>query len=81
MIVRGTFPVNVSLEEAVDKARMARQIMTKYPEVRLATSQIGRPDDGTDPTGYYNVECFVPLMPPDEWRRPKGSHAPARKRN
>jgi heavy metal efflux system protein len=72
MIVRGTFPVNVSLEEAVDKARMARQIITKYPEVRLATSQIGRPDDGTDPTGYYNVECFVPLMPPDEWKAPEG---------
>ena len=62
MIVRGTFPVNVSLEEAVEKAKIARNIMIKYPEVRLATSQIGRPDDGTDPTGYYNVECFVPLF-------------------
>ena len=72
MIVRGTFPVNVSLEEAVEKAKIARNIMTKYPEVRLATSQIGRPDDGTDPTGYYNVECFVPLYPPDEWPKIDG---------
>src|SRR5262249_54307642 len=72
MIVRGTFPVNVSLDEAVDKAKIARNIMVKYPEVRLATSQIGRPDDGTDPTGYYNVECFVPLYPPDEWPKIDG---------
>jgi cobalt-zinc-cadmium resistance protein CzcA len=72
MIVRGTFPVNVSLEEAVEKAKIARNIMIKYPEVRLATSQIGRPDDGTDPTGYYNVECFVPLYPPDEWPKIDG---------
>jgi cobalt-zinc-cadmium resistance protein CzcA len=67
MIVRGTFPVNVSLEEAVKKSAIARRIMTSFPEVRLATSQIGRPDDGTDPTGYFNAECFVPLLPPDEW--------------
>ena len=67
MIVRGTFPVNVSLAEAVEKSQIARKIMTSFPEVRLATSQIGRPDDGTDPTGYYNAECFVPLLPPSEW--------------
>jgi cobalt-zinc-cadmium resistance protein CzcA len=72
MIVRGTFPVNVSLEEAASKAKIAREIMCRYPEVRLATAQIGRPDDGTDPTGYYNVECFVPLNMPDEWPIPPG---------
>jgi cobalt-zinc-cadmium resistance protein CzcA len=72
MIVRGTFPVNVSLEEAVAKAKIARHIMTQYPEVRLATAQVGRPDDGTDPTGYYNVECFVPLHLPEDWPVPPG---------
>jgi heavy metal efflux system protein len=65
--VRGTFPVNVSLEEAADKARIARQIMRSYPEVDLVASQIGRPDDGTDPTGFYNVEFNVPLRPDKEW--------------
>jgi len=67
MVVRGTFPVNVSLAEAVEKSKIARKIITSFPEVRLATSQIGRPDDGTDPTGYYNAECFVPLLPPSDW--------------
>jgi cobalt-zinc-cadmium resistance protein CzcA len=65
--VRGTFPVNVSLEEAADKARRAREIMRQYPEVELVTSQVGRPDDGTDPTGFYNVEFFVPLKPTSQW--------------
>ncbi|MBI2826744.1 MAG: efflux RND transporter permease subunit [Planctomycetia bacterium] len=72
MIVRGTFPVNVSLEEVVDKARIARHLMIQYPEIRLVTSQIGRPDDGTDPTGYYNVECFVPLYRRDQWPKHDG---------
>jgi cobalt-zinc-cadmium resistance protein CzcA len=72
MVVRGTFPVNVSLKEAASKARIARHIMSKFPEVRLVTSQVGRPDDGTDPIGYYNVECFVPLKQPDDWPIPEG---------
>jgi cobalt-zinc-cadmium resistance protein CzcA len=67
MVVRGTFPVNVSLQEASEKARIARHIMTQFGEVRLAASQVGRPDDGTDPIGYYNAECFVPLKAPDDW--------------
>ncbi|HEX4130303.1 MAG TPA: efflux RND transporter permease subunit [Pirellulales bacterium] len=78
LVVRGTFPVNVSLQEVVEKARIARRIMSQYEEVRLVTAQVGRPDDGTDPTGYYNVECFVPLKLPDEWPIPPGH---ARKRN
>ncbi|HEX3871355.1 MAG TPA: efflux RND transporter permease subunit, partial [Pirellulales bacterium] len=72
MVVRGTFPVNVSLEEVAEKAKIARRIMTSYGEVRLATTQVGRPDDGTDPTGYYNMECFVPLKQPDDWPIPEG---------
>jgi cobalt-zinc-cadmium resistance protein CzcA len=79
MIVRGTFPVNVSLEEAVEKSRRARTIITSFPEVRMATSQIGRPDDGTDPTGYFNVECFVPLVPPNEWKAAPGMSRPRTK--
>ncbi|HWB00410.1 MAG TPA: efflux RND transporter permease subunit, partial [Pirellulales bacterium] len=78
MVVRGTFPVNASLQEVVEKAKIARHIITQYPEVKLATAQVGRPDDGTDPTGYYNVECFVPLKAPDDWPIPPGQ---TRKRN
>jgi cobalt-zinc-cadmium resistance protein CzcA len=67
LYVRGTFPVNVSLEEAADKARSARAVIRQYPEVALVASQVGRPDDGTDPTGFYNVEFSIPLRPEKEW--------------
>lgn len=65
--VRGTFPVNVSLEEVNSKAARARQILQKYPEVKAVLSQVGRPDDGTDPTGFYNAELFAPLLPQEQW--------------
>jgi cobalt-zinc-cadmium resistance protein CzcA len=67
LYVRGTFPANVSLEETAAKARIGRAIMRSFPEVELVASQVGRPDDGTDPTGYYNAEFHVPLRPEDEW--------------
>jgi cobalt-zinc-cadmium resistance protein CzcA len=67
LYVRGTFPVNVSLEEAAKQAREARAIMRSFPEVALVASQVGRPDDGTDPTGFYNVEFSIPLLPEKEW--------------
>ena len=72
IIVRGQFPVNVSLEETDRNASKARKIMLRYPEVRLAACQVGRPDDGTDPTGYYNAECNLLLKPPDHWPIPPG---------
>ncbi len=67
LYVRGTLPVNVSLDEAADVARQARALFRRYPEVALVQSQVGRPDDGTDPTGYYNVEFSMPLKPESEW--------------
>jgi cobalt-zinc-cadmium resistance protein CzcA len=67
LYIRGTFPVNINLEDAVAKAELARRIMRQYPEVELIQSQVGRPDDGTDPTGFYNVEFTVPLKPEKEW--------------
>jgi cobalt-zinc-cadmium resistance protein CzcA len=65
--IRGTFPLNVSLEEVDEKVRTARTIMQKYPELEAIVPMIGRPDDGTDPTGFYNVEIFVPLKPEKDW--------------
>ncbi|HEY7311595.1 MAG TPA: efflux RND transporter permease subunit [Gemmataceae bacterium] len=67
LYIRGTFPINVSLEEAADKTRRARAILREYPEVALVASQVGRPDDGTDPTGFYNAEFSIPLRPEKEW--------------
>ena len=66
--IRGTFPVNVSLDEAATRRRRGpRRSCARTPRSSRSSSQIGRPDDGTDPTGFYNVEFFVPLKPQKEW--------------
>jgi cobalt-zinc-cadmium resistance protein CzcA len=65
--VRGTFPVDVSLEEVAAKAQIGQKVMRNFPEVVLVQSQVGRPDDGTDPSGYYNNEYHVPLLSQDQW--------------
>src|SRR6185312_17484248 len=41
----------------------------RLPEIRTVVSQLGRPDDGTDPSGFYNIEIFAPLIPQEQWRR------------
>jgi cobalt-zinc-cadmium resistance protein CzcA len=71
LYIRGTFPVNITLEEAAAKSKIAREIMRGYDEVELVVAQTGRPDDGTDPTGFYNAEFQVPLLPEKEWPRVK----------
>jgi len=65
--IRGTFPLNTSLDNVGRNCRVARSIMGSYPEVDTIVSELGRPDDGTDPTGFYNAEFFVPLRPRKEW--------------
>jgi cobalt-zinc-cadmium resistance protein CzcA len=64
---RGTFPNGVSLRETTEKSLIARQLIEKYPEVSRILVQNGRPNDGTDPTGFYNTEIFVSLKPEEEW--------------
>ncbi len=46
----------------------ARVVMASFPEVTQVVSQIGRPDDGTDTTGFFNTEYFIDLKPKDQWR-------------
>ncbi|MCA9236522.1 MAG: efflux RND transporter permease subunit [Planctomycetales bacterium] len=70
--VRGTFPLNASLDEASDRTRRAREVFKKYPEVETVVAQVGRPDDGTDPTGFYNVEFYLPMKPHEDWPIPPG---------
>jgi cobalt-zinc-cadmium resistance protein CzcA len=65
--IRGTFPLNAALAEVAERVKAARAIMRGFPEVEAIMSQVGRPDDGTDPTGFYNAEFFVPLKPEKEW--------------
>ncbi|MGQ0634872.1 MAG: efflux RND transporter permease subunit [Planctomycetaceae bacterium] len=79
MVVRGTFPVNVSLGEVGRNAGEVRRRIAAFPEVKLAATQIGRPDDGTDPTGYFELQVFVPLKPRGEWPIPAGRARPRTK--
>jgi cobalt-zinc-cadmium resistance protein CzcA len=61
--VRATMPYTISFEEASKIAPQLRQILMSYPQVTVVGSELGRPDDGTDPTGFYNCEFYVGLKP------------------
>jgi cobalt-zinc-cadmium resistance protein CzcA len=82
--IRATLPTSISLEESARYVGRMRSVLRgcptevgascddkhrKYPEVETVISQLGRPDDGTDVSGFYNIELFAPLRPFDEWRR------------
>ncbi len=80
--VRATLPTSISLEESSKYVGTMRDILRgcpkegactdsnrKYPEVLTVVSQLGRPDDGTDVSGFFNIELFAPLKPFDEWRK------------
>jgi cobalt-zinc-cadmium resistance protein CzcA len=66
--VRGTLAPSTGPSEGVHLANRARIILASFPEVTVATSQVGRPDDGTDTTGFFNTEYFVDLKPKEQWR-------------
>jgi cobalt-zinc-cadmium resistance protein CzcA len=65
--IRATMPTSLSLEAGDDPVNRMRRIIKSYPEVVTVISQHGRPDDGTDATGFFNAEFFVPLKPSDDW--------------
>ena len=65
--IRATMPTTISLEAGMDKVNRMRQIVKAHPEVITVVSQHGRPDDGSDASGFYNVELFVPLKPEGDW--------------
>jgi cobalt-zinc-cadmium resistance protein CzcA len=60
-------PLSISLEEGNTYVNRMRSVIRSFPEVETAISQHGRPDDGTDATGFFNAEFFVPLKPADAW--------------
>jgi cobalt-zinc-cadmium resistance protein CzcA len=66
--VRGTLAPSTGPTEGTRLANQARIILASFPEVKQTTSQVGRPDDGTDTTGFFNTEYFVDLKPKEEWR-------------
>ncbi len=66
--VRGTLAPSTGPDEGIRVANQARVILCSFPEVPQCTSQTGRPDDGTDTTGFFNTEFFVDLKPKEKWR-------------
>jgi len=66
--VRASLPRSVNLPTAVGYANQFRRIFEQFREVRQVLSQTGRPNDGTDPTGFYNVEFHVDLFPHKQWK-------------
>jgi cobalt-zinc-cadmium resistance protein CzcA len=66
--VRGSLAPSTGPTASREVADRARVVLASFPEVTQVISQIGRPDDGTDTTGFFNTEYFVDLKPKDEWR-------------
>ncbi|MDH7796691.1 MULTISPECIES: CusA/CzcA family heavy metal efflux RND transporter [unclassified Beijerinckia] len=68
MWIRATLPTTISLEEGNQYVNRMRQTISELPEFQTVLSQHGRPDDGTDATGFFNAEFFAPLRPVSQWR-------------
>ncbi|MDB5216723.1 MAG: Cobalt-zinc-cadmium resistance protein CzcA, partial [Myxococcaceae bacterium] len=81
--IRATLPISISLTQSAKYVDQMRSILRgcpedpkvpctrenqRHPEVVAVTSQLGRPDDGTDVTGFFNIELFAPLQPFDKWK-------------
>jgi cobalt-zinc-cadmium resistance protein CzcA len=65
---RGTLPPSTGPSEGIRIMDQARIAFARFPEVRQVVSQVGRSDDGTDPTGFFNTEYFIDLKPRKQWR-------------
>ena len=66
--VRGTLAPSTGPTEGIRLMNQARVVLCSFPEVPQCWSQVGRPDDGTDTTGFFNTEYFVDLKPKEQWR-------------
>ena len=66
--VRGTLAPSTGPTEGTRLANQTRVVLCSFPEVTRCASQVGRPDDGTDATGFFNTEYFVDLKPKEQWR-------------
>jgi cobalt-zinc-cadmium resistance protein CzcA len=66
--VRATMPYTISFDESAKVTPQIRDVLRSFPEVTTVASELGRPDDGTDPTGFFNVEFYVGLKPYADWK-------------
>ena len=67
--VEAQTPLGISLTQSAMLADSMRKDLLKFPEVRSVVSQTGRPDDGTDPKSFSDIQCNVSLYPQDDWKR------------
>ena len=67
--VRATLPNSVNLDESVRLTKEMKTELSQFDEVQFILSQTGRPNDGTDPTGFFNIEFHIQLKPEREWKR------------
>lgn len=70
--IRATLPNSVNIEESQRLAREMKTDLRKFEEVKFVLNQVGRPNDGTDPTGFFNIEFHIQLYPENEWDRKIG---------
>ncbi len=66
--VRGTLAPSTGPSSSIALAKQVRLVLADFPEVKQVVSQVGRPDDGSDASGFYNTEFFVDLLPRSKWR-------------
>jgi heavy metal efflux system protein len=66
--LRGTLAPSTGPSEGLQIVDRARAVLASFPEVPQVVTQVGRPDDGTDSTGFFNTEYFVDLLPKEKWR-------------
>ncbi|MBR9776583.1 MAG: efflux RND transporter permease subunit [Cytophagales bacterium] len=69
LYVRATLPNSVNLEESVKLSKEMKSKIRAFEEVKFVLTQTGRPNDGTDPTGFFNNEFHIQLFPEKEWKR------------
>ncbi|WP_439583702.1 efflux RND transporter permease subunit [Dyadobacter bucti] len=67
--VRATLPNSINLEQSVKTGNALRDTLRSFEEVKFVMSQTGRPNDGTDPTGFFNNEFHIQLKPEKDWKR------------
>lgn len=67
--VRATLPNSINLDESQRLAKEMKNKLREFEEVKFVLNQVGRPNDGTDPTGFFNIEFHIQLFPEKEWKR------------
>src|SRR5690606_12997793 len=68
LYVRATLPNSVNIQESTRLAKEMKDKIRGFEEVKFVLNQVGRPNDGTDPTGFFNIEFHIQLHPEKAWK-------------